>query len=71
MTPSAGAMANRRFLVLVLIAAGILSFLYVGWSRSSESVIAYSKTPIHHVTVETDTLKGPAIMPALGNETLK
>ncbi|MCJ1408632.1 hypothetical protein MMC19_002707 [Ptychographa xylographoides] len=64
-------MLNRRFLILLLTAAAILCFTYLGLFRSNHSSASYSKTPIHHVTVADSTLKGDAIMGKIGNETLK
>ncbi|MCJ1371735.1 hypothetical protein MMC20_002954 [Loxospora ochrophaea] len=69
--PSSGAVANRRFLVLLLTVAGFLSFTYIGLSRSSAPSLSYQSEPIHHVAVAEEILKGDAIMPKLGNETLK
>ena len=69
--PSSKTMSNRRFLIFL---CGIIFFfctILAGLSRRSDSVMAYSATPIHHVTVEDSTLKGDAIMGKLGNETLK
>jgi len=66
-----GTMTNRRFLVLLLAVIGILCFTLALLSRQSDPDLAYSKTPIHHVTVDDSTLKGGAIMSKLGNETLK
>ena len=68
---TASAMLNRRFLILLLTAAAILCFTYLGLFRSNHSSASYSKTPIHHVTVADSTLKGDAIMGKIGNETLK
>ena len=73
--PTPGQIANRRLLIYLVAAAGIISFLFLSFSRAraprSTGALAYSKTPIHHVDVQSDTLKGEAIMPKLGNETLK
>jgi hypothetical protein len=66
-----GTMTNRRFLFLLLALIGILCFTLALLSRQSDLDLAYSKTPIHHVTVDDSTLKGAAIMSKLGNETLK
>ena len=73
--PSPAAVANRRLLLSFLLAFAVASFLYVSISRQSgprsPTPIAYAEEPIHQVTVDADTLKGGAIMPKLGNETLK
>ena len=73
--PSPGAVANRRLLLSLLLAFAVASFLYVSVSNRSRprsaTPIAYTNEPIHHVTVDADTLKGEAIMPKMGNETLK
>jgi FAD-linked sulfhydryl oxidase len=67
--PGVGALANRRFLVLLVAVFGAITFMIVLFSGPVAS--NYSKTPIHRVTVGDATLKGGAIMPKLGNETLK
>jgi hypothetical protein len=64
-------MTNRRFLVLVFAAVVMLCFILLNISRQTDSSLSYSNTPIHHVSVDDATLKGGAIMPKLGNETLK
>ncbi|CAF9915469.1 MAG: hypothetical protein GOMPHAMPRED_000766 [Gomphillus americanus] len=74
--PSPGAMANRRLMVYIVGAIGILSIFFITFSRhgptvSSNTPLAYAATPIHEVTVKKETLNGGAIMPKLGNETLK
>lgn len=85
--PSPGAVANRRLLLSLLLAAGLLSIFILSLSRHSPSdspylpsslsstpntpPLAYAQTPIHHVSVDKSTLAGGAIMPKLGNETLK
>jgi hypothetical protein len=80
--PTPVQIANRRLLVYLIAAAGIISFLYVSFTRHSGYAVrgglaptadplAYGDTPIHHVKVESDTLKGGSIAPKLGNETLK
>jgi hypothetical protein len=67
--PSPGAIANRRLLILIVSAVGILTFT-VGFLRHGGPT-SYAHTPIHHVAVADETLKGEPIMPKLGNETLK
>lgn len=69
--PSQGAVANRRFLVLLLAAVGVVSLLSVFFSRSRNPNAAFSSVPIHQVNVNDETLKGDAIMGKIGNETLK
>ena len=69
--PSQGAIANRRFLVLLMVAIAFVSV--ISWALSSPRPIdpASTSTPIHKVSVSDDTLKGDAIMGKIGNETLK
>jgi FAD-linked sulfhydryl oxidase len=73
--PSHGAVANRRLLLYLLAAAGMLSLFMISFRKHSNtppySPLDYSKTPIHQVSVDKETLHGGAIMPKLGNETLK
>lgn len=66
--PSPGAMSNRRFLILLLAAAGFLTFSFVVLFRRQPG---YGQVPIHHVEVSPETLGGDVIMPKLANETLK
>lgn len=69
--PSQGAVANRRFLVLLLAAVGLVSLLSIFFSRSHNPDAAFNSTPMHQISVNDDTLKGDAIMGKIGNETLK
>jgi hypothetical protein len=66
---------NRRFLSLLLIAATFCALSFVLLFRNGNVgqgvVETFRDTPIHHVEVSTETLHGGAIMPKLGNETLK
>ncbi|KAI9870722.1 MAG: hypothetical protein M1830_003857 [Pleopsidium flavum] len=67
-------MSNRRFLVLLIAAAGFLSFTFVFLFRHHPIGTrdpSYGQVPIHHVDVPPETLHGDVIMPNLGNETLK
>ncbi|SLM34535.1 ERV/ALR sulfhydryl oxidase domain [Lasallia pustulata] len=66
-------MPNRRFLLLLLAAASLLSLTLIlfSGSRQSDNTHTYSLTPIHPISVQDSTLKGDAIMGKLGNETLK
>lgn len=67
-------MANRRFLILLVAAAGFLSLFFVLAFRQ-QAIRArdprYGQIPIHHVDVSAETLQGGVIAPKLGNETLK
>ena len=69
--PSQGAIANRRFLVLLMAAIAFVSV--ISWAFSSPRTVdsTFSSTPIHEVSVSDDTLKGDAIMGKIGNETVK
>jgi len=67
-------MSNRRFLILLIAAAGFLSFSFVFLFRQQPIGTrdpSYGQVPIHHVDVSPETLGGDVIMPKLGNETLK
>lgn len=64
-------MANRRFLVLLIAAAGLLSLISLLFSRRQSTGAALANTPIHHVSVDDTVLKGDAVMGKIGNETLK
>ena len=69
--PSQGAIANRRFLVLLMAAITFVSV--ISWAFSSPQSIdpPFTSTPTHIVSVSDDTLKGDAIMGKIGNETVK
>jgi len=69
--PTAVAVSNRRFLVLLLAAVGLVSLISVFLSRPRHANAALSSVPIHQVNVNDNTLKGDAIMGKIGNETLK
>jgi len=69
--PSHGAVANRRFLVLLIAAAGLIFFTIALFSNHDTTALDYSTMPIPPVTVQDSTLKGDAIAGKLGNETLK
>ncbi|KAI9677275.1 MAG: hypothetical protein M1829_002617 [Trizodia sp. TS-e1964] len=62
---------NIRFLLF----SAILLFTFTIWLSFSEQPSRvsrpYAAVPIHHVEVSEETLHGDAIMPKLGNETLK
>lgn len=68
--PTPGAIANRRLAVYIVIAAGMLAFLWI-FVTPPDTTASYLRTPIHHVDVDKTTLHGDVIMPTLGNETLK
>lgn len=71
--PTPGAIANRRFLILLLAALGLISFTFILLfpPHTSSPNPDYSTTPIHPIDAQENTLKGAAIMGTLGNETLK
>ena len=64
-------MPNRRTVVVLLGALGIISLLSIllgtGPSTTSPSI----RAPIHHVQVDDDVLKGDVISSKIGNETVK
>lgn len=70
--PSPNPSANRRFLVLLVLAIGLVSLL--SWtfkSRPQNPTTNYSTVPIHQIKVDNDVLKGDVISSKIGNETLK
>ena len=69
--PTPGAVANRRFLVLLLAAVGLVSFFSVIISRPHNPGASLSPISDYQVNVNDDTLKGDAIMGKIGNETIK
>ena len=68
---SQGAIANRRFLVLLMVAIAFVSVISWALSSPRPTDSTLSSTPIHQVNVNDDTLKGDAIMGKIGNETVK
>ncbi|KAG7007110.1 hypothetical protein G7Y79_00011g030080 [Physcia stellaris] len=63
-------MPNRRPLIYILCAIGLISLLSLIFS-SSPSPYPTTQAPIHEVHVDESILKGDAIMGKIGNETLK
>jgi hypothetical protein len=61
---------RRQVLILALGAFAIFTFSFYGLPSKTPS-FDFTNTPIHHVAVAPGTLMGGAIMPKLGNETLK
>lgn len=66
--------ANRRFLLIVLVVACLISLFYLGSIRHSGGAVAstlpLSRVPGHQTKVDVD-LKGHVIASKLGNETAK
>ena len=69
--PSQGAIANRRFVLLLMVAITFVSIISWGFSTPRTIDSTFSSTPIHKVSFSDDTLKGDAIMGKIGNETVK
>lgn len=68
--PPSGPLANRRFLVFLVAVVGFI-FLISLVFRPPGLNSAFSKVPIHRVSVDDGVLKGEAISGKIGNETLK
>ncbi|KAL9078691.1 MAG: hypothetical protein Q9157_002377 [Trypethelium eluteriae] len=67
---------NRRFLILYLIVAGLLTVYFVLTFRRQAEGVRHplndvGNVPAHHVDMQDSTLTGHAIAPKLGNETVK
>ena len=70
--PTPGTVPNRRILILLVAAIGLVSLLSWTFSdRNRNSNAPFSSVPIHQVSVTDDILKGDAIMGKIGNETVK
>ena len=69
--PTPGTVPNRRFLLLLVAAVGLVSLLSWTFSGRSNQDATFSSVPIHKVSVNDDVLKGDAIMGKIGNETVK
>ncbi|MCJ1271657.1 hypothetical protein MMC22_011562 [Lobaria immixta] len=64
-------MANRRFLILLLAAIGLISLISLLFTRQQNAGQAFINTPIHPVVLDSTVLKGDTISGKIGNETLK
>ena len=69
--PTPGTVPNRRFLLLLITAVGLVSLLSWTFSGPRNLNATLSSVPIHQVNVDDDVLKGDAIMGKIGNETVK
>lgn len=69
--PTPGTVPNRRFLLLLVAAIGLVSLLSWTFSGRRNADATFSSVPIHQVSVDDDVLKGDAIMGKIGNETIK
>ena len=69
--PSPSTIPNRRFLLLLVAAVSLVSFLSWTFSGPRNPDAAFKSVPIHKVSVDDDVLKGDAIMGKIGNETVK
>jgi len=69
--PKPSTTSNRRFLVLLMAAIGLVSLLSWAFSSPRQSDSIFRGVPIHQVNVEDDVLKGDVITSKIGNETLK
>ncbi|KAM0794348.1 ERV/ALR sulfhydryl oxidase domain-containing protein [Usnea florida] len=69
--PTPSTVPNRRILVLLVAAIGLVSLLSWTFSARSNPDATFSSVPIHQVSVNDDVLKGDAIMGKIGNETIK
>ena len=69
--PTPGTVPNRRFLLLLVAAVGLVSLLSWTFSGRRNQDAGFSSVPIHQVSVDDDVLKGDAIMGKIGNETIK
>lgn len=64
-------MSNRRFVVLLVAAVGLVSLLSWTFSKPRNIDSMFSSVPIHPVKVVDTILKGDAIMGKIGNATVK
>ena len=69
--PTSGTVPNRRFLLLLVAAVGLVSLLSWAFSGRKNPDAIFRSVPIHQVSVDDDVLKGDAIMGKIGNETIK
>ena len=70
-TPGPGAMANRRFLILLMAAVAFVSVMSWAFSSPRNADSKFSSVPVHQVSVNEDVLKGDAIMGKIENATVK
>lgn len=71
LNPSTTAMANRRFLILLLATIGLISLISLLFTRQQNVGQAFINTQIHPVVVDSTVLRGDTISGKIGNETLK
>lgn len=69
--PTPSTVPNRRLLLLLVAAVGLVSLLSWTFSARKNLDAAFSSVPIHQVSVDDNVLKGDAIMGKIGNETVK
>lgn len=70
LNPNTTAMANRRFLVILLATIGLILLISLLFTRQQNTGHAYINTQLHPV-VDSTVLKGGTISGKIGNQTLK
>ncbi len=68
--PPSGPLANRRYLVFLVVVVSFISLVSLVF-RQHDPDSAFGKVPIHRVSVDDSVLKGELISGKIGNETLK
>ena len=69
--PPQTSIANRRLLILIISAIGILSLLSVFFRSAPQRRHFPSGDPLNHLNINPEVLKGEAIAGKIANETIK
>lgn len=69
--PSQSAIANRRFLILILSAIGALTLLSVFFTSAPQRGHFPPGDPLNHLNLNPEVLKGEVIAGKIANETIK
>lgn len=69
--PSQSGVANRRFLLLILSAVGILTLLSVFFRSAPQRDHYPAGDPLNHLNLKPEILKGEVVAGKIANETTK
>ncbi|KAL9597409.1 MAG: hypothetical protein Q9219_005162 [cf. Caloplaca sp. 3 TL-2023] len=69
--PSQAGIANRRFLVLLVSAAGVLTLLSLFFRSTPQTNHFPANDPLNHLNLNPEVLKGGVIAGKIANETIK
>ncbi|KAL8950822.1 MAG: hypothetical protein Q9222_003169 [Ikaeria aurantiellina] len=69
--PSQGSVANRRFLVLIVSAIGLLAFLSIFFRSAPQRGHFLPGDPVNELDLNPDALRGEVVAGKIANETIK